>query len=70
MAVLMPLYYRMGLTSIYGYFESRFGPKAYHTGAAFFICRDYRGSFSAFSRGAGAKGSSQLLGGVLRRRID
>ena len=37
MAVLMPLYYRMGLTSIYGYFESRFGPKAYRTGAAFFI---------------------------------
>ena len=34
MAVLMPLYYRMGLTSIYGYFESRFGPKAYRTGAA------------------------------------
>lgn len=37
MAVLLPLYYRMGLTSIYGYFESRFGPKAYRTGAAFFI---------------------------------
>ena len=27
----------MGLTSIYGYFESRFGPKAHRTGAAFFI---------------------------------
>tara|TARA_B100000963_G_C22615047_1_gene666883 strand:- start:273 stop:1751 length:1479 start_codon:yes stop_codon:yes gene_type:complete len=37
MAVLMPLYYRMGLTSIYGYFASRFGPNAYRTGAAFFI---------------------------------
>ena len=37
MAVLMPLYYRMELTSIYGYFENRFGPKAYLTGAAFFI---------------------------------
>ena len=37
MAVLMPLYYRMGLTSIYGYFASRFGVKAYKTGAAFFI---------------------------------
>ena len=37
MVVLMPLYYRLGLTSIYGYFESRFGPKADRTGAAFFI---------------------------------
>ena len=30
MAVLMPLYYRMGLTSIYGYFESRFARKLPH----------------------------------------
>lgn len=37
MAVLMPLYYRLGLTSIYGYFESRFGKRAYKTGAGFFI---------------------------------
>ena len=37
MAVLLPLYYRLGLTSIYGYFEGRFGPQAYRTGAAFFI---------------------------------
>lgn len=37
MAVLLPLYYRMGLTSIYGYFEHRYGPRAYRTGAAFFI---------------------------------
>lgn len=37
MAVLLPLYYRLGLTSIYGYFKSRFGPRAYRTGASFFI---------------------------------
>jgi SSS family solute:Na+ symporter len=37
MAVLMPLYYRMGLTSIYGYFAQRFGARAYKTGASFFI---------------------------------
>ena len=37
MAVLLPLYYRLGLTSIYGYFEERFGPRAYLTGAGFFI---------------------------------
>ena len=36
-AVLMPLYYRMGLTSIYGYFAQRFGARAYKTGASFFI---------------------------------
>ena len=35
--VLMPLYYRMQLTSIYGYLESRFGKVSYKTGAAFFL---------------------------------
>lgn len=35
--VLMPLYYRMNLTSIYGYLEERFGYRSYKTGAAFFI---------------------------------
>jgi Na+/proline symporter len=35
--VLMPLYYRMNLTSIYGYLEERFGFFAYKTGAGFFI---------------------------------
>ncbi len=36
-AVLLPLYYRMNLTSIYGYLESRFGFFSYKTGAAFFL---------------------------------
>ncbi len=35
--VLMPLYYRMQLTSIYGYLEQRFGYHSYKTGAGFFI---------------------------------
>ncbi len=35
--VLLPLYYRLGLTSIYSYLEGRFGPAAYKTGALFFI---------------------------------
>jgi Na+/proline symporter len=35
--VLMPLYYRLNLTSIYGYLEQRFGFYAYKTGAAFFL---------------------------------
>lgn len=35
--VLLPLYYRMNLTSIYNYLEHRFGNTAYKTGALFFI---------------------------------
>ena len=35
--VLMPLYYRLNLTSIYKYLEERFGPAAYKTGASFFL---------------------------------
>lgn len=35
--VLMPLYYRMNLTSIYTYLETRFGFWSYKTGASFFI---------------------------------
>ena len=35
--VLMPLYYRLNLTSIYGYLEQRFGWWSYKTGAAFFL---------------------------------
>ena len=35
--VLMPLYYRLNLTSIYTYLESRFGYYSYKTGASFFI---------------------------------
>ena len=35
--VLLPLYYRMNLTSIYTYLETRFGKGAHRVGAAFFI---------------------------------
>ncbi|HMN04947.1 MAG TPA: sodium:solute symporter [Flavobacteriales bacterium] len=35
--VLLPLYYRMKLTSIYGYLRERFGMHSYRTGASFFI---------------------------------
>ncbi|MCT4581899.1 MAG: sodium:solute symporter [Flavobacteriales bacterium] len=35
--VLLPLYYRMNLTSIYGYLEQRFGFWSYKTGAFFFL---------------------------------
>ncbi len=35
--VLLPLYYRLQLTSIYNYLHQRFGIMAYKTGASFFI---------------------------------
>lgn len=35
--VLMPLYYKMNLTSIYSYLETRFGYFSYKTGASFFL---------------------------------
>ena len=35
--VLLPLYYRLNLTSIYLYLEKRFGTVSYKTGALFFI---------------------------------
>lgn len=35
--ILLPLYYRLNLTSIYHYLEQRFGIVAYKTGALFFI---------------------------------
>jgi Na+/proline symporter len=35
--VLLPVYYRLGLTTIYGYLERRFGQMSYRTGALFFL---------------------------------
>ena len=35
--VLLPLYYRLNLTSIYTYLEGRFGRLTYKTGASFFL---------------------------------
>ena len=35
--ILLPLYYRMNLTSIYGYLEERFGFFSYKTGAFYFL---------------------------------
>jgi Na+/proline symporter len=42
--VLMPMYYRMNLTSIYGYLEQRFGYWSYKTGSAFFLLSRTLGS--------------------------
>ena len=35
--VLLPLYYRLNLTSIYTYLQDRFGTYSYKTGASFFL---------------------------------
>jgi len=47
--VLMPMYYRLNLTSIYSYLEGRFGFWSYKTGAFFFlISRTIGASFRMF----------------------
>ncbi|MFY0653692.1 MAG: sodium:solute symporter [Cyclobacteriaceae bacterium] len=54
--VLLPLYYRLNLVSIYQYLESRFGYFAYKTGAFFFL----------ISRVIGASFRLFLVAGVLQ----
>ncbi|GGG53832.1 sodium:solute symporter [Bizionia arctica] len=47
--VLLPLYYKLNLTSIYTYLEERFGDYSYKTGASFFlISRVVGASFRLF----------------------
>lgn len=54
--ILLPLYYRLNLTSIYNYLEHRFGMISYKTGALFFI----------FSRVLGATARLYLVINVLQ----
>ena len=51
--VLMPMYYRMQLTSIYGYLEERFGYWSYKTGAGFFLLSRTLGSAARMFLAAG-----------------
>lgn len=47
--VLLPLYYKLRLTSIYTYLENRFGHSSYKTGASFFLLsRTIGASFRLF----------------------
>lgn len=46
--VLMPMYYRLKLVSIYTYLEQRFGFWSYKTGAAFFLISRLLGSSARF----------------------
>jgi len=57
--VLLPLYYRLNLTSIYAYLDQRFGPVAYKTGASFFL----------FSRIIGASFRLFLVANVLQLTV-
>jgi Na+/proline symporter len=57
--VLLPLYYKMNLTTIYEYLESRIGKRAYKTGAVFFI----------LSRLLGTAARLLLVAGVLQEFI-
>ena len=42
--VLLPVYYRLGLTTIYGYLQRRFGSVSYRTGASFFLLSKLMGA--------------------------
>ena len=57
--VLLPLYFRLGLTSIYGFLAQRLGPRSCRTGAAFFIA----------SRTLGATARVYLVVAVLQDMI-
>lgn len=54
--VLLPLYYRMNLTSIYSYLNDRYGSAAQYTGSSFFL----------LSRIVGASFRLYLIAGVLQ----
>lgn len=46
--VLLPIYYRLNLTTIYTYLLNRLGRRSYKTGAAFFILSDLTGAAVKF----------------------
>ncbi len=46
--VLLPLYYRLNLTTIYSYLGLRIGPRAYKTGASFFLLSKMTGAAVRF----------------------
>ncbi len=46
--VLIPMFYKMNLVSIYGYLENRFGMSSYHTGAWFFFISKLLGASVRF----------------------
>ncbi|HBT86841.1 MAG: sodium:solute symporter [Fermentimonas sp.] len=57
--VLLPLYYKLNLTTIYGYLHQRYGPKSYKTGAWFFL----------ISKIVGAAARLYLVAFILQRLV-
>lgn len=57
--VLLPLYYKLNLTTIYGYLDQRYGPKSYKTGAWFFL----------ISKIVGAAARLYLVAFILQRLV-
>lgn len=57
--VLLPLYYKLNLTTIYGYLDKRYGPKSYKTGAWFFL----------ISKIVGAAARLYLVAFILQRLV-
>jgi Na+/proline symporter len=46
--ILLPVYYRLNLTTIYTYLKQRLGPRSYKTGAAFFFISKITGAAVRF----------------------
>lgn len=46
--VLLPIYYKLNLTTIYSYLSKRLGKKSYHTGASFFLLSKMTGAAARF----------------------
>ena len=46
--VLLPVYYRLNLTTIYTYLEGRLGPRSYLSGASFFLLSKMTGAAVRF----------------------
>ena len=46
--VLLPLYFKLNLTTIYSYLGMRLGPRAYKTGASFFLLSKMAGAVARF----------------------
>ena len=46
--ILLPMYYKLNLTTIYSYLGQRLGPRAYKTGASFFLLSKMTGAVARF----------------------